>query len=269
MPRDGSGTYTLPGGTTATTGTSISSSAYNSFTSDIETDMNTARPVAAGGTGAASESAARASLAVPGLADNNIFSGTQTFNGDVTATGDITYLGSELVDLLFPVGHVIVNTSGTNPGTYLTGTTWVAAAQGRAIVGVGSNGESTWTVGETQGSETHTLTESQIPSHDHSVNPPATTTTSRTESWEMQIRSGEGGVTIANGITNLTNGTTAGAASRVEINSPTDNYDTISYNESHTHSVNIASFNSGNSGGGNSHNNIQPSEGFYVWERTA
>lgn len=62
MPRDGSGVYSAPPGTTATTLTSISSSSYNSFVNDLVTDANTVRPVSAGGTGAATPDAALTNL---------------------------------------------------------------------------------------------------------------------------------------------------------------------------------------------------------------
>lgn len=51
MPYAG-GVYTLPPGTTATSGTPIDSSDYNAAMDDIEAAQNTARPIVAGGTGA-------------------------------------------------------------------------------------------------------------------------------------------------------------------------------------------------------------------------
>jgi hypothetical protein len=62
MPRDGSGIYTKPSGTTAVTSTTIESSKYNQTIDDLVTDANTVRPIVAGGTAAASASAARTNL---------------------------------------------------------------------------------------------------------------------------------------------------------------------------------------------------------------
>jgi len=62
MPRNGSGVYTLPPGTEGIPDTTIESGKYNSFIGDVETDLNTPRPVVAGGTGATSAAAARASI---------------------------------------------------------------------------------------------------------------------------------------------------------------------------------------------------------------
>lgn len=54
MARNGAGVYSLPSGSTATDGQTIQASVHNTPLEDIETDMNTARPVVAGGTGATS-----------------------------------------------------------------------------------------------------------------------------------------------------------------------------------------------------------------------
>jgi len=61
MPRDGSNIYNLPF-PPVTTGTSISSGVYNGFTNDVALDLNTPRPIVAGGTGATSADAALAAL---------------------------------------------------------------------------------------------------------------------------------------------------------------------------------------------------------------
>jgi hypothetical protein len=62
MPRDGSNVYHLPSGTLAVTNTTVQSTPYNNFTGDIEADLNTPRPIVAGGTGASSASAALTAL---------------------------------------------------------------------------------------------------------------------------------------------------------------------------------------------------------------
>lgn len=62
MPRNGSGIFSVPAGTQAVTGDTIASAPYNAFIADLESDLNAARPVSAGGTGATSASAARTAL---------------------------------------------------------------------------------------------------------------------------------------------------------------------------------------------------------------
>lgn len=64
MARDGNGVYSLPAGDVVT-GTTISSTDFNNKLNDLETDANTDRPVAAGGTGASTAAGARTNLAAP------------------------------------------------------------------------------------------------------------------------------------------------------------------------------------------------------------
>ncbi|MCO5157601.1 MAG: tail fiber protein [Aquamicrobium sp.] len=52
MPRNSSGLYNLPPGTRGQPNTTIKSGPYNTFVGDIEQDLNTPRPITAGGTGA-------------------------------------------------------------------------------------------------------------------------------------------------------------------------------------------------------------------------
>lgn len=58
MPRNPSGTYTVPPGTAAATSTVVASAPYNAFVADIEADLNAVRPQSAGGTGASTADAA-------------------------------------------------------------------------------------------------------------------------------------------------------------------------------------------------------------------
>ena len=62
MPRDGSGIYTTPDGTTAVPDTTIESAKYNANVNDVAADLNAPRPIVAGGTGAASAATARTNL---------------------------------------------------------------------------------------------------------------------------------------------------------------------------------------------------------------
>lgn len=69
MARNGSGVYSLPAGSTVANGDTSDASDLNTPLQDIETDLNTPRPVVAGGTGASSASAARTNLGVPAIGD--------------------------------------------------------------------------------------------------------------------------------------------------------------------------------------------------------
>lgn len=62
MPRNVSGIYSKPPGTAAVANTVIESAKYNATIDDIVADLNAARPVTAGGTGATSKSDATTAL---------------------------------------------------------------------------------------------------------------------------------------------------------------------------------------------------------------
>ena len=62
MARNGSGVYSLPAGSTVTNGDTSDATDVNTPLQDIAADLNVARPVSTGGTGATSASAARTAL---------------------------------------------------------------------------------------------------------------------------------------------------------------------------------------------------------------
>lgn len=62
MPRNMSGVYSKPAGTTAVPNTLIESAKYNETIDDLVADANAARPITAGGTGATSKSDATTAL---------------------------------------------------------------------------------------------------------------------------------------------------------------------------------------------------------------
>ena len=117
MPRNGSGVMSWPVGTTVTSGTTIESAPYNAFLADLLSDLNAARPVSAGGTGATTESAARTAL---GLA---IGSDVQAFGA---VLDDFNTLGAAASD-----GEIIVAT-GAGAFAYESGATL------RTSIGVGT-----------------------------------------------------------------------------------------------------------------------------------
>src|SRR5262249_6749862 len=92
MPRDGANVYHTPAGTDGSPGAVITSSPYNVNVHDVETDLNTPRPIVAGGTGATSAANALTNL---GAEKNNQivtnFDATVwvsgSFSAEPTATG--------------------------------------------------------------------------------------------------------------------------------------------------------------------------------------
>jgi hypothetical protein len=62
MPRDGSGIYSSPVGTHGIPNTTVASTPYNTWVDDVAQDLNTPRPIVAGGTGASTPAGALANL---------------------------------------------------------------------------------------------------------------------------------------------------------------------------------------------------------------
>lgn len=87
----------------------------------------------------------------------------------------------QVIALIYPVGAIMPTTSNVNPGTYLTGTTWVSFGAGKTLVGVDTSDTDFNSVAKTGGAKTagdgghthetmsHTLVESEIPQHAHSM----------------------------------------------------------------------------------------------------
>ncbi len=93
----------------------------------------------------------------------------------INLMGDLTLgtLAKQAIGkFIYPVGSVISNTTGTNPGTQFGGT-WEQFAQGRVLIGAGTGNDGstsmTFTANGEGGTYTETLTIDQIPSHNHRV----------------------------------------------------------------------------------------------------
>lgn len=95
MPRDGSGVYSKPANTTPSANDTIESAKFNTLMDDIANDLNTDRPVVAGGTGGSTEIAALDNLFaksgnIASATTTNLASATGTY---VTVTGTTTITG--------------------------------------------------------------------------------------------------------------------------------------------------------------------------------
>lgn len=83
---------------------------------------------------------------------------------------------ADIGNALYPVGSIYMSVNNTNPSTFFGGT-WEAWGAGKVPVGVNANDTDFATVEKTGGEKTHTLTESEIPAHRHTVEAIGTGTT--------------------------------------------------------------------------------------------
>ena len=137
------------------------------------------------------------------------------------------------------------------------GTAWTQIG-GRFLIGANS----TYKVGDTGGSSTHKITESELPSHKHGI--PKLTGTARASgvhshntnaTWPFYWGDSKGGAPWATPWNQTSN-----------INS--GNPGTTS-NGSHTHTVEIGATNTNNTGSGSAMDILNPYEAVYIWKRTA
>ena len=174
--------------------------------------------------------------------------GTSGINGAAPAAlGTVLTSNGPGVDPSFgcpyAIGDLYLTTLTTNPSTRYVGTTWAAYAAGQVLIGVGSftDGDSTAktiTGGQQLGEYQHTLVTGEMPSHNHTdsghahnlTGPPVAPGTGGNSGWAA------GGEYSGFGQPGATQTSTA---------------------------------NIQNTGGGAAHNNVQPSIGVYIWQRTA
>ena len=110
MARNGSGVYSLPAGSTVTNGDTSDATDLNTPLQDIEADLNTPRPVVAGGTGASSASAARTNLGIGNVGLNFI----ATLDASASSTLVFTDFDSATYDgYVFVLGNIIPSADAT------------------------------------------------------------------------------------------------------------------------------------------------------------
>ena len=80
-----------------------------------------------------------------------------------------------VLQAIYPIGSIYMSTNSTNPNTLFGFGTWVAFAEGRTIIGVGTSDQA-FSAGASGGASTHTLTSGELPS----PNTISTATTSTT-----------------------------------------------------------------------------------------
>ena len=116
MPRNGSNVFSKPAGTTPIDGDTVSAAPFNLLMDDIAADLNLARPIAVGGTGASTAAAALVNLG----ADAKYATGPASATADRIAvfdgaTGKLIKDGGALVSDLAPKASPALTGTPTTP----------------------------------------------------------------------------------------------------------------------------------------------------------
>ena len=181
------------------------------------------------------------------------------------------------INAFFPIGSIYMTTVATNPGSgspaQFPGTTWVAWGAGRAVVGVGSNGTNTYTVEQTWGADSITLTDAQSgvnnhwhndtlvgPVHTHSLSAHTHTMFIK---YQLNTTTGGTGTRITE-VDNVSGGTgSTGSATSAGPNTPSTGAGSDTALTGGVTDV------TGGYAAATAHENRQTSIATYLWKRTA
>lgn len=181
-----------------------------------------------------------------------------------------------IIDVVYPIGSIYISYSSTNPGTTWPGTTWTRESAGRCIMGIGSNGTTSYTTaGATGGVETVTLSTTQIPSHTHTFKGTALGAHNHTQNAHNHNFSIEyGTLSGVPGGSKTIPPSAGGTGQYTQVDCATVAYITGIPVKTNTATNNAASAGTpsgtnSSTGGGGAHTNLQPYVILYIWRRTA
>ena len=136
----------------------------------------------------------------------------------------------DILNTVYPVGSIYMSVNNISPESFIGGT-W-ESLQNRFLVGAGSS----YAVNATGGEASHTLTVSELPSHNHGMTEGGLPLTLFTKESPSDMVYNQGFSGVANGWWSVTNKNTSSIAS---------------------------------TGEGVAHNNLPPYLAVYMWKRTA
>lgn len=137
MPRSGSGVYSVPPGTYGVPDETVASTPYNSNIDDVATDLNTPRPIVAGGTGATSAAQALTNLGGVAKAGDTMTGRLLVMAG----SGPSSYVSQISVGTYggtYPGGSLISNSPGqilVSAGGEFLGNQWIARSPESLLFG--------------------------------------------------------------------------------------------------------------------------------------
>lgn len=177
--------------------------------------------------------------------------GALDVGGDMYVSGtldskSIKQNGRTLLDMFYPVGAIFITTVNTNPSSYMGGT-WVRFGNGKTLVGIDENDTDFNVAEKTGGEKRHILTKDEMPSHSHE--------TRDVNGHKAYFWAWSGGphpsptLWIPGG--NVAGGSMPAGGNPLMSKQAWEGYTTT------------------DTGGGNSHNNLQPYITVYMWKRTA
>jgi microcystin-dependent protein len=208
------------------------------------------------------------------------------------ATADA--VASSVMHTIYPIGSLYTSTLATNPNTLLGFGTWSAFGVGRVMVSQDTGYAPFDTLEETGGELTHTLTSSEMPSHNHTQNSHNHTQDAHTHTQDSHNHTqnahthiqdphhhipqrwtvGAGGSWPSATSAAASTASSAGAPNTTDTtatnqNTTATNQATTATNQNTTATNQATTATNNLTGGGDPHNNVQPYIIVKVWKRTA
>ena len=199
--------------------------------------------------------------------------------GDSNISGSYRKNGTDILELVYPVGSIYLTLSTSSPATLFGFGTWVRIGTGRTLISAGGGtdpvadsnnntgdgeytGQTTWFYAGMRGGEMdHTLTTAQLPAHTHGSKSLTGAVDFRTASSSFYDIVGYY-YNSTHGILSSTQYTWSGSHGALGglTNYTNPKVNRLSLNATHEHN---------SVGSGSAHNIMQPYLSVYMWQRTA